>query len=353
MALNNSGPISLGGSTTGQSINLELGFSATATISLNDAAVRGLAGVASGPITMPTDFYGKSNETRAVFAGSGNVLNYININSPGNASDFGDLLFAYDSGIAGGVASSTRGVFAGGENTGGTRQNIIQYITIDTTGNATDFGDLVTNGTAFISGASSSTRGVFFGGRTNSSTTINNIQYITIASTGNSTDFGDLLQSLRGTGAASSPTRAVVFGGFDGSDIDGVNVIQYVTIASAGNSTDFGDLSAKTWLCTACSNSTTAIVAGNFNAGGDSVSSITIASTGNASSFGTLTGRAFQYAALGAASSSSRAVYVGSSGGSNVMTYLEFASGGTDTDFGDLTANFKYGAGVSAGHGGL
>lgn len=60
MTLNASGPISLGGSTAGQSINLELGQSATAQVSLNDTNVRTLAGVASGAIVMPTDFYGKS-----------------------------------------------------------------------------------------------------------------------------------------------------------------------------------------------------------------------------------------------------------------------------------------------------
>jgi hypothetical protein len=62
MALNGSGPISLAGSTAGQSIALELGLSATGQISLNDAAVRALAGVPSGAIIMPTNFYGKANE---------------------------------------------------------------------------------------------------------------------------------------------------------------------------------------------------------------------------------------------------------------------------------------------------
>lgn len=61
MALNTSGPISLAGSTTGQSIAVELGVSATAQISLNCTNVRTLAGVASGAITMPTNFYGKSS----------------------------------------------------------------------------------------------------------------------------------------------------------------------------------------------------------------------------------------------------------------------------------------------------
>jgi hypothetical protein len=61
MALNGSGPISLAGATAGQSIAVELGLSATGQISLNDASVRTLAGVPSGAIIMPTDFYGKSN----------------------------------------------------------------------------------------------------------------------------------------------------------------------------------------------------------------------------------------------------------------------------------------------------
>ena len=61
MTLASSGEISLGGSTANRSINLELGQAATATISLNDANVRTLAGVASGAIVVPTDFYGKSN----------------------------------------------------------------------------------------------------------------------------------------------------------------------------------------------------------------------------------------------------------------------------------------------------
>ena len=67
MALNSSGPISLAGSTTGQSIAVELGNSATGQTSLNDSDVRTLAGVASGTITIPTDFWGKANATSGAF----------------------------------------------------------------------------------------------------------------------------------------------------------------------------------------------------------------------------------------------------------------------------------------------
>lgn len=74
MTLNSTGPISLAGPTTGQSIAVELGLGATTTISLNDSAVRTLAGVASGAIVMPTDFYGKANTytiSYVVIAGGG------------------------------------------------------------------------------------------------------------------------------------------------------------------------------------------------------------------------------------------------------------------------------------------
>jgi hypothetical protein len=65
MTMVSSGEISLGGSATSgglnRSVNIELGRSATATISMNEAAVRGLFGVASGAISM-SDGYGKANE---------------------------------------------------------------------------------------------------------------------------------------------------------------------------------------------------------------------------------------------------------------------------------------------------
>jgi len=62
MPLNGSGPISLAGTTAGQSIQIENGGNGTTQISLNDAAVRSLAGVPSGAIIMQTNFYGKANQ---------------------------------------------------------------------------------------------------------------------------------------------------------------------------------------------------------------------------------------------------------------------------------------------------
>ena len=68
MTLAASGEMSIGGSTSTRSINLELGRAATATSSLNEAALRTLAGVSSGAISI-SSFYGKANFTVAYSAG--------------------------------------------------------------------------------------------------------------------------------------------------------------------------------------------------------------------------------------------------------------------------------------------
>jgi hypothetical protein len=65
MTMVSTGPISLGGTaTTGglnQSVNVELGRSGTASINMDESAVRTLFGVASGAISM-SNGYGKSNQ---------------------------------------------------------------------------------------------------------------------------------------------------------------------------------------------------------------------------------------------------------------------------------------------------
>ena len=86
-------------------------------------------------------------------------------------------------------------------------------------------------------------RGLFCGGWQNSpspNVTVNNIDYITIATAGNATDFGDLNDTLYEGGATSSNTRGVTALGY--SEPATVDVIEYVTIPVASNSTDFGDL---------------------------------------------------------------------------------------------------------------
>ncbi len=100
--------------------------------------------------------------------------------------------------------------------------------------NASDFGD-VSAPINRLSGCSGEGRGIFGGGQTT-----NVIQYITISTTGDTTDFGDLTVGREATDACGSSTRAVFGGGGDKS-----NVIDYVTMETTGNASDFGDLSAN------------------------------------------------------------------------------------------------------------
>ena len=73
MALNASGLISIGGSTVGQSVNLELYRSATAASNLNESAFRTLAGVPSGTISLD-NFHGKANYATMYCESSSNPL---------------------------------------------------------------------------------------------------------------------------------------------------------------------------------------------------------------------------------------------------------------------------------------
>ena len=86
MTMNSSGPISLGGATTGQSINLEIGSPATSTVSLNDTLVRTLANIPglNTTITIPTDFYGKSISDAWFIV----LSSPITMSAPGSSASF-------------------------------------------------------------------------------------------------------------------------------------------------------------------------------------------------------------------------------------------------------------------------
>lgn len=213
-------------------------------------------------------------------------IDYVTISTAGNAADFGDLLSAR--GIPLACASTVRGVFAGGYDGSAQPWDVIQYVTIASTGNATDFGDLSV-AVAQGYGCSNGSRGVFCGGSNNVSPDYasNVMQYITIDTTGNATDFGDLLSAQREGAACSNDTRAVIAGGISGLGSARTNVIQYITVASTGNATDFGDLISANNVMSAVANSTRAVFSGG-NSGGSTqdMSYVTIATTGNATDFG-------------------------------------------------------------------
>ena len=87
-------------------------------------------------------------------------------------------------------------------------------------------------------------RGLFAGGYTSAGSGVTDtINYITITTTSNTTDFGDLSVARWLGSATSNSTRGLTFPGQVATGTGYVDVIDYVTIASTGNATDFGDTS--------------------------------------------------------------------------------------------------------------
>ena len=68
----------------------------------------------------------------------------------------------------------------------------------------------------------------------------NVIDYVTIASTGDAQDFGDLQAAVGKSGAVNNGTRAVRMAGQGPSNPQ--DDMDFVTIASTGNAADFGDV---------------------------------------------------------------------------------------------------------------
>ena len=104
------------------------------------------------------------------------VIDYITISTTGNAIDFGDM--SGDTTFYGGVmgASRTRAMYAGGyvpNNAPTYSTNIIQFVTVSSTGNSQDFGDLTAITTYNPSGVSNNTRAIRCGGATTPTTSIN------------------------------------------------------------------------------------------------------------------------------------------------------------------------------------
>ena len=294
---------------------------------------------------------------RGVFGGGFGVANlltteYINISSTGNAISFGNLT-GTNRGWISACASSTRGVWgAGSDYPGNSRENTIDYVTISSTGNAIDFGDLISGYEGFaLASCSNSTRGLWGGGFYPGATNVNVIQYITIASTGNAVDYGDLTVARRGIGACSSSTRGVFGGGVDPAN---TNVIDFITLSTLGNAQDFGDLVTSTRRDGngACSNSTRGLWAGGI-APTNAIDFVNIATLGNASDFGDLT---ISRAYLAACSSSIRGVFGGGSVGpaaTNIIDYVTIQTQGNAVDFGDTVTDRYTSAACSNAHGGL
>ena len=230
-----------------------------------------------------------ASSTRGLIMGGGGnpaeitTIDYVIVSSSGNTQDFGELRIAYYTGS--GLSNSTRGIIGGGQSAPSVYNTFTDSVTIATTGVSNFFGNLTARANMNqLSTGASSTRGLFGGG-----VNTNIIEFVTIATSGDAVDFGDLtIEKWMGDGGFSSPTRALFAGGYSTPALRAS--IDYVTIATLGNAQDFGDLTDARQQIASTSSSTRGVVAGGEAPGiSDIIDYVTIASTGNATDFGDLT----------------------------------------------------------------
>ena len=260
-----------------------------------DKAQRGGSVSNEARIAQPGGYYRSGGNSTAT-----QPIDYVNPASTGNASDFGDLLATASGPSSHGCDG--RGVIASSNS-----DNVIQYITIETTGNATDFGDRT------ITCNSSATGGngvvvVWMGGH-NGGYGNTTIDYVTGATTGNASDFGDLTLGRDSHSGASSDLngsdRMLAFHGIAGGNHN--DTIDYVTMSTTGNATDFGNGTASYTSNGGASNNSRGIIMGGGTGGYTTaynyIRKVTIDTTGNASNMSTLqTGRRNTSGSSGAAS---------------------------------------------------
>jgi len=198
---------------------------------------------------------------RGVFAGgtsaSGvtDVLDYINITSTGNASPFGDLLTTQNWLGATGVSNGSRLCWGGGNTPLG---DVIQFITVSTLGDAETFGDMTVSrsGTA---GVSNGSRGVLIGGHLGAPTYTGTkvSDFITIDTEGDATTFGDATVTKQNNGSSTNGTRGISYGASSNSD-----AIDYLTIDTLASFEDFGNLTLSRKQTAGCGNGTRGLCAG-------------------------------------------------------------------------------------------
>ena len=273
-------------------------------------------------------------------------IDYITISSAGNAIDFGNLT-GNRFGPAG-ASSRTRGLFM----CGGTPSRLtnVDYFTMSSLGNALDFGDMTLGRAAGGNGAhSNQTRAMLAGGSSASSDYNNVMDYITIASTGDGVDFGDLTAAISSPATAGSSTRSLMCGG----SVSGghTNVIGYVNIATTGNAQDVGDLVTAS-NGRAISNSIRLIISAHQTAS-TVLDTVIISTLGNAYGFSDLA--TAQTQGVWCTSSKTRGIWgIQPAGGdSNTIEYLSMTTSGTAVDFGDSTQVIRNCGGTSNDHGGL
>ena len=281
---------------------------------------------------------------RAMWAGgqtpsNSDVIDFVTIQTTGNATDFGDLVTAM---VHSGTSNGTRALF------GGNDANTISYYNIRSTGNAALFGDLSVDRYGTCS-ANNNTRSIFAGGF-GSSTRYNTIDFRETVSLGNFTDFGDCSQAIFGASGMSTTTRMMISGGENPSTR--VNNMEFIEFSSTGNAVDFGDLVGAAEFPGSSSNGIRGLIAGGQGnpANTDVINTIQMGSLGNGTDYGDI---GVARSGLSGAGDLTRCIWGGGAPAVNTLEYNNFTTAGNSVDFGDLTVGRTSLGSTSSVHGGI
>tara|TARA_R100001443_G_scaffold102706_2_gene110950 strand:+ start:796 stop:2337 length:1542 start_codon:yes stop_codon:yes gene_type:complete len=254
-----------------------------------------------GNLTLTRDgSIGMSSPIRGVFCGgrdnapvASNTIDYVAFASGGNAEDFGDLQQAARYATGGG--NGVRSLIMGGQEPSMT--TMINAINITTLGNAIDTGGEYTGSESLSETVYNNQRLIMVGGydlsnfaATNSSSNV--IQTITITSSGSAIDWGSALHVRNGNGISNS-TRGII--GCTRGITPFTNTMDYTTIESSGFFVNFGELSIERSSCFkgASCTLTRGVFAGGLNPTRlNVIDYVQISSLGNAIDFGDLSGTA-------------------------------------------------------------
>ena len=202
----------------------------------------------------------------------------------GNSSQYGDIGVAKQDTCADNDADR---MFVSGFTS---VDNRIEYKSIESSANTADFGDISDNDYQAMGAASDGTRGFFMGGNGNNGRT-NRICSIVVQTTGNATDWGDLAIACMNTKACGNDTRVLHCRGRLQSFAE-FSEIYYFDTSSAGNASSFGDMGDDTWLGGMSCNETRACYSGgtaSYPNKRDQITYVTIDTLGNGTDFGDLT----------------------------------------------------------------
>ena len=226
--------------------------------------------------------YGSTDGATAI-----DIVHSLSVMSTGDATDVGDLSDHWNRSTAVGsnVSSGNRIVLAGGNSSNFVDMHYIAPSSYSG-GGASDFGDLDA-ALKQMGSASNGTRGIFGGGKYSTTFTAGT-RYITIASDGNSNSHGTLDQSGTDPTGCQSLTKAYFSGSYTGSAY--TNVISGLTISSTADSDDVGDLQTAGSMGSNTTGSSEARCIVSFGgSNGDYIQEIDYmnpASPGNAADFG-------------------------------------------------------------------